>query len=141
MIINWTRVSPTAREPIKYYNEDACWDLCSNGEHMVTKYATIPTGLSIDIPYGYCGMIMSRSGLAANYGLFVLNAPGIIDAGYSGEIKVVLGNMSDRAWEIEHGERVAQIMFVPLDTIHLEHKVNMTINSERGKLGFGSTGY
>lgn len=141
MIINWTRLTDTAHEPIKYYNADACWDLRADGEHMVENFNTIPTGIAVDIPYGYVGMIMSRSGLAANYGLFVLNAPGIIDAGYAGEIKVVLGNLSEHAWEIHHGERIAQIMFLPLDTIHMEHKVNMTINSERGKLGFGSTGY
>lgn len=141
MIINWTRISDTAREPIKYYNEDACWDLCVDGDHIIGRYTTVPTGLSIDIPYGYCGMIMSRSGLASNYGLFVLNAPGIIDAGYAGEIKIVMGNMNDHLVEVEHGERIAQIMFVPLDTIHMQHKLNMTVNSERGKMGFGSTGY
>lgn len=140
MILNWTRLTKTAHEPIKYYNADACWDLRADGEHMIGKYATIPTGISIDIPYGYVGMIMSRSGLAANYGLFVLNAPGIIDAGYSGEIKIIIGNLSEHDWEIHHGERIAQIMFLPLENIHLEHTLNMLINSERGKLGFGSTG-
>lgn len=141
MIIEWNRLTDTAHEPLKYYNADACWDLRADGEHMVNRYATIPTGLSISIPDGYVGMIMSRSGLASNYGIFVLNAPGIIDAGYSGEIKIVLGNMSPHEWEIHDGERIAQIMFAPLDNIHLQHNMDMRIESERGKLGFGSTGY
>jgi dUTP pyrophosphatase len=84
---------------------------------------------------------MSRSGLASKHGVFVLNAPGIIDAEYSGEIKIVLGNMDDFNYLIERGDKIAQFMVQPLMNINLLRGDNMVWTGMRGDRGFGSTGY
>lgn len=143
MLLKYAKIEDTAHDPARQYNSDACWDLASHGDHMVPsgKWTVIPTGLKIDIPYGYCGMIMSRSGHAARYGVFVLNAPGMIDSGYAGEIKIVLANLSDADWEIEDGERIAQLFLTPVEQHYLLRDDTVEILSDRGSGGFGSTGY
>lgn len=140
MIFQYKKLHDSAHDPIKHYADDACWDLCAHGEHIVKTYNTIPTGLVIDTPPGYYGMILSRSGLASKYGLFVLNAPGIIDAGYAGEIQIILGNISGHNWEIEDGERIAQLVFAPITEQHISRNDSLIIHSKRGAAGVGSTG-
>ena len=141
MLLKYAKIQDSAHDPIRQYNSDACWDLAAHGDHMVSDWTIIPTGLKVDIPYGYCGLIMSRSGLAAKDGVFVLNAPGVIDAGYAGEIKVVLGNLSKTAWEIQDGERIAQLFIAPVEQHYLIRDDTVEILSDRGSGGFGSTGY
>jgi len=141
MLIKYAKIEDTAHDPIRAYNSDACWDLSAHGDHMVSDWAIIPTGLKIDLPYGYCGLIMSRSGLAAKDGVFVLNAPGVIDSGYTGEIKVILGNLSNTNWEIQDGERIAQLFIAPVEQHYLLRDDTMRVFSMRGEGGFGSTGY
>lgn len=140
MILRYKHLDKYAISPVKHYDNDACWDLFASHDVVVKNYTTVPTSIAIDIPSGYCGMIMSRSGLASREGVFVLNAPGIIDAGYGGEIKIVLGNVSKHTWEIERGERIAQFMLVKLEDYSLSRSDSHIMYGKRGDNGFGSTG-
>jgi dUTP pyrophosphatase len=97
--------------------------------------------LAIRIPSGHVGMLMSRSGLASKHGVFVLNAPGIIDAEYSGDIKVVLCNMGENNYLIERGDKIAQFTVFPLMQLSMLRGDNMIWTGMRGDRGFGSTGY
>jgi dUTP pyrophosphatase len=99
----------------------------------------IPTGLFIELPAGYEAQIRPRSGLAFKHGITVLNSPGTIDADYRGEIKVLLVNLSQEAFEINHGERIAQMVIARHETISWELSDNLN-DSARGAGGFGSTG-
>ena len=99
----------------------------------------ISTGVHVAIPPGYVGMICPRSGLAHKHGLTVLNAPGIIDAGYTGEIKVNLHNTEDRAVVLPSGARIAQLVITPIPDAHLV-QVDTLEATERGDNGHGSTG-
>ena len=102
----------------------------------------IPTGICISLPEGYEAQIRPRSGLAAKYGVTVVNSPGTIDSDYRGEIKVILSTLGQQEYAIHKGDRIAQmiinkveqIKWIPVETeIELEH-------SDRGSAGFGSTG-
>lgn len=101
--------------------------------------AMVPTGLYMEIPKGYEGQVRPRSGLAAKHGVTVLNTPGTIDADYRGEIRVILVNLSDQAFEIQPGERIAQMVFAKHETAQWE-EVETLEESARGAGGFGSTG-
>ena len=101
--------------------------------------ALVPTGLFVQIPEGYEIQVRPRSGLAAKYGITVLNAPGTIDADYRGEIKVILVNLSDVPFTVENGERVAQLVLARHEKIEWE-EVDALDPTERGAGGFGSTG-
>ncbi len=99
----------------------------------------VPTGLSIALPEGYEAQIRPRSGLAAKYGLTVLNAPGTIDADYRGDIGVILINLSEEEYTLQPGERIAQMVIAPFIQIRWE-VVNSLSATARGEKGFGSTG-
>ena len=101
--------------------------------------AMVPTGLYMEIPKGYEGQVRPRSGLAAKHGVTVLNTPGTIDADYRGEIRVILVNLSSQAFEIQPGERIAQMVFAKHETAQWE-EVSELEESARGTGGFGSTG-
>ena len=101
--------------------------------------ALIPTGLFMAIPAGFEGQVRPRSGLAAKHGVAVLNTPGTIDADYRGEIKVILVNLSNEAFTIEPGERIAQMVFARCEQAVWEEVGNLD-ETERGAGGFGSTG-
>lgn len=101
--------------------------------------AIIPTGLFIELPVGYEAQVRPRSGLAAKHGLTVLNSPGTIDADYRGEIGVILVNLSNTAYTIKNGERVAQMVIAKHERAEWEEVQNLSETS-RGKGGFGSTG-
>jgi len=102
-------------------------------------YALIPTGLIIEIPEGYEAQVRPRSGLAAKFGVTVLNAPGTIDSDYRGEVKVILINHGIEPFPINHGDRIAQLVISSVQTC--DFKVVQTITmTERGDKGFGSTG-
>lgn len=101
--------------------------------------AIIPTGLFIELPIGYEAQIRSRSGLAANHGIVVLNSPGTIDSDYRGEIKIILINLSQEAFKIENGFRIAQLVVHPY--VHVEwNDVAALSDTPRGEHGFGSSG-
>ncbi len=99
----------------------------------------VPTGLRVAIPAGYAGLVMPRSGLALRSGVTVLNAPGLIDSGYRGEIGVLLVNHGARTVVIQHGERIAQLVIQPVARAQLV-EVRELPESRRGEGGFGSTG-
>lgn len=101
--------------------------------------ALIPTGLFVELPAGYEMQVRPRSGLAAKYGLTVLNAPGTIDADYRGEVKVILANLSSEEFTINDGERIAQLVVAQHSQVEW---VSATVLSDtsRGEGGFGSTG-
>lgn len=103
------------------------------------KRTMIPTGLSIALPAGFEAQVRPRSGLAAKHGITVLNTPGTIDADYRGEIKVILVNLSDEAFTINPGERIAQMVIARHEHVEWE-EVEALDETSRGKGGFGSTG-
>ena len=101
--------------------------------------AMIPTGLFMEIPEGYEGQVRPRSGLAAKSGITVLNTPGTIDADYRGEIKVILINLSDTPFVINHGDRIAQMIFARCEQAQLTETDTIS-DTERGAGGFGHSG-
>lgn len=131
--------------PLPQYETDqsAGMDLRANLSEPIIlqpmERAMIPTGLFMALPDGFEAQVRPRSGLAAKNGITVLNAPGTIDADYRGEVKVILINLSDEAFEIEDGTRVAQLIFAPLTKAHWK-MVEELETSARGSGGFGSTG-
>ena len=118
-------------------------DLRANLESPITlnpmERAMIPTGLYIELPVGYEAQVRPRSGLAAKHGITVLNTPGTIDADYRGEIKGILVNLSSEPFEIQHGERIAQMVIAKHETVQWE-EVEVLSDTERGAGGFGSSG-
>ena len=99
----------------------------------------VPTGLSLGLSAGLEGQVRGRSGLALKHGLMVLNSPGTIDADYRGEIKVILANMSQEAFTVVFGMRIAQLVIAPVCLAEAKI-VDSLDESARGDLGFGSTG-
>jgi dUTP pyrophosphatase len=123
--------------------QSAGLDLKSNLKESVIlkplERILIPTGISIELPDGYEAQIRPRSGLAFKHGITVLNSPGTIDADYRGEIKVLLINLSNENFEIQHGERIAQMVVAKHEKIvWVESEV--LSDTERGAGGYGSTG-
>lgn len=123
--------------------ESAGMDLRSNIKTDITlkpnQRAIVPTGIFIALPKGYEAQVRSRSGLAAKYGVTVLNSPGTIDADYRGEIGVILINFSKNDFIIKNGDRIAQIVIAKHEHAVWE-ECNDLSKTERGSGGFGSTG-
>tara|TARA_Y100000287_G_scaffold34920_1_gene26207 strand:+ start:2646 stop:3080 length:435 start_codon:yes stop_codon:yes gene_type:complete len=123
--------------------ESAGMDLRSNIKTDITlkpdQRAIVPTGIFIALPKGYEAQVRSRSGLAAKYGVTVLNSPGTIDADYRGEIGVILINFSENDFIIKNGDRIAQIVIAKHERAIWE-ECNDLSKTERGSGGFGSTG-
>jgi dUTP pyrophosphatase len=101
--------------------------------------AMIPTGLFIELPEGFEAQVRPRSGLAAKHGITVLNSPGTIDADYRGEIKVILVNLSNNAFTVNDGERIAQMVVAKHETVEWS-SAELLETTERGAGGFGHTG-
>ncbi len=99
----------------------------------------IPTGISIELPEGYEAQVRPRSGLAMNYGITMLNSPGTIDADYRGEIKVIAINLSNEAYTIEPGEKIAQLIVSKYEAVIWQNAEELS-NTKRGTGGFGHTG-
>jgi len=141
--ISVKRLHEGATLPTRAYEGDAGLDLaaCERIELGPGERALVGTGLTIAIPDGHAGFVQPRSGLAARHGIAVLNSPGLVDAGYRGELKVVLLN-TDRAepFVVEPGMRIAQLVVVPVATAHLV-EVDELPPSERGEKGFGSSAH
>lgn len=104
-----------------------------------SKIAVVPTGIAIALPEGFEAQIRPRSGLAANFGITVLNAPGTVDADYRGEIKVILINHGSRSFTVERGARIAQMVLAKYERVVL-NEVSSLSDTVRGSNGFGSTG-
>jgi len=110
-----------------------------NVELAPGEYRMIPTGLKMAIPEGYEGQVRPRSGLAAKFGITVLNSPGTIDADYRGEIGVILINHGFEPYTIANGDRIAQLVIAPVVKVELLETAELD-ETERGEGGFGSTG-
>lgn len=138
--------------PVRQVRGDAGADLRSNEELTIQpgKRALVGTGVHIALEDGYAGLVYSRSGLAAKHGVFVLNAPGLIDSGYRGEVKVVLFNSGDQEFRIEKYDRIAQLVIQQVEHPEVETftidgfsrwcATSAAHESARGAGGFGSTG-
>jgi dUTP pyrophosphatase len=135
------RLHDAATLPIRAYQGDAGLDLaaCERVELGPGERAVVGTGLTVAIPEGHAGFVQPRSGLAAKHGITILNAPGLVDAGYRGELKVVLLN-TDRhePFVVEPGMRIAQLVVVPV-ALPEPTEVAELPDSERGEKGFGSS--
>ena len=135
------RLREDAVVPERAYAGDAGLDLaaCDRFELGPGERAVVGTGLAVAIPAGHAGFVQPRSGLAARHGLSVVNAPGLIDSGYRGEIRVVLLNTDLReAFVVEPGMRIAQLVVLPVPELELVETDDLP-KSERGARGFGSS--
>lgn len=131
-------LDPGATLPTRAHELDAGYDLYSREDATVWQNCggKFDTGVHIQIPAGYVGFVKSKSGLNARNGL---QAEGVIDAGYTGSINVLLRNHGPRAVEIKKGQKIAQLVILPIITPELE-VVDRLEETERGEGGFGSTG-
>jgi len=103
------------------------------------RWAAVPTGLVLELPPGTEGQVRPRSGLAAQHGVTVLNAPGTIDADYRGEVKVLLVNLGGEPFTVTRGMRIAQLVIARIARAHLIESAELAVTT-RGAGGFGSTG-
>jgi dUTP pyrophosphatase len=142
MTLRFARLTDTAAAPTRAHADDAGYDLraCESATLPPGGRASVGTGVAVAIPDGHAGLVLPRSGLAARHGIALVNAPGLIDAGYRGEVRVLLLN-TDRyaAFEIAPGDRIAQLMLVRHEAPELIEVASLD-ESARGVGGFGSTG-
>lgn len=136
------RLHPDARLPERAHPGDAGLDLSSvEGVDLAPgARVAVATGWAVAIPSGHAGLVVPRSGLALRQGVTVANAPGLIDAGYRGELKVLLVNLDAEAHHIEPGDRVAQLVVVPAIVMATLEVEELPDSDGRGDGGFGSTG-
>ena len=137
LILGYTKLNPEAIDPKYNYISDSGFDLYSTEEIVVN-----PSGLAFDIKTGYEIQVRSKSGLAINQGLFVLNSPGTVDSGYLGEVKVIIFNTNSDQVTIKKGMKIAQAVLCPVINgkyVDLELKKDLG-QKDRGDNGFGSTG-
>ena len=142
MTLKVRRLDDRARLPTRAYPGDAGLDLYALEGSILGpgERASIRTGLAIEIPDGQAGLVLPRSGLAARHGIALVNAPGLIDAGYRGEVCVLLLNTDRTApFTIAGGERIAQLVLVRVETPAVVEVQELAL-SERGAGGFGSSG-
>lgn len=127
--------------PSKARAGDAGFDLRATrpGKLFPGTWDLIPTGFALEMPSGYVGMVCPRSGLARDYGVTVLNAPGVVDSGFRGELQVLLVNHGRLLWMYDVGDRIAQLVVTPVATMD-SAEVELIGETERGAMGFGSTG-
>jgi dUTP pyrophosphatase len=135
------RLRDDAALPSRAYAGDAGIDLVATERRRIApgERAVVGTGLAVAVPDGYAGLVLPRSGLAAEHGISIVNAPGLIDSGYRGEVRVVLLN-TDRSqpFTVELGMRIAQLLLVAIEPLEVV-AVDDLPESERGARGFGSS--
>jgi dUTP pyrophosphatase len=140
--LRFRRLSAAARPPAHAHEGDAGYDLhaAEAVEIAPGERASVGTGIAVAIPDGHAGLVVPRSGLAARHGISLVNAPGLIDSGYRGELRVLLLN-TDRTepFAIEPGDRIAQLVLVAVETGDVEEVAELD-ETVRGVGGFGSTG-
>lgn len=130
----------TGNPPTRAHKDDAGLDLTANENTVIPSkgWRLVPTGTKTAIPKGQAGLVCPRSGLAAKHGITVLNAPGIVDAGYRGDVGVVLINHGPKPFEVQAGDRIAQLLIMPYTNLTPVGRPLDT--TDRGTAGFGSTG-
>ena len=141
LAVSIARLHPQARIPAAPYQDDAGLDLSSVERVTIApgERRTVATGLAVAIPPGYAGFVQPRSGLAAQRGITIVNSPGLIDAGYRGELRVVLLNTDPvEQFVIEVGDRLAQLVILAVPQVRLV-EVDRLPDSERSASGFCSS--
>jgi dUTP pyrophosphatase len=136
------RLHERALLPTRAYEADAGLDLYA-AEHATLEpgaRVSVGTGIAIEVPDRHAGLVLPRSGLAARNGIALVNAPGLIDAGYRGELRVLLLNTDrEQRFDVAPGDRIAQLVIVRVETLPVEERDELE-GSDRGQQGFGSSG-
>lgn len=144
---------PTVRVPIQQldaglqvpayaYEGDAGVDLRSAADVVLKPFERqlVPCGIALALPAGYAGFVLPRSGLAIKHGISLVNAPGLVDSNYRGEVKAIMVNLDpETPFEIKRGDRIAQLVVMPVPSVSFE-AVDELSETERGAGGFGSSG-
>jgi dUTP pyrophosphatase len=136
------RLSADAVLPTRAYRSDAGLDLYAAEQATIEPGArtSVGTGIAIEVPERYAGLVLPRSGLAVRHGIALVNAPGLIDSGYRGELRVLLLNTDrEQPFEVSVGDRIAQLVIVRVETLPVEELEDLE-PSARGDGGFGSSG-
>jgi len=135
-------LTPAARLPERAYEHDAAYDLYAAEEATLAPLAraVVGTGIALGLPDNLAALTLPRSGLAARHGISIVNAPGLIDPGYRGEVRIILLN-TDREHEfrVSVGDRIAQLLLLPLTAVSLVQSDTLD-DTHRGERGFGSSG-
>ena len=139
MQIKAKKLTPEAKLPHHVHDGDAGLELYASETTTILpgKRTSVPTGLAIEIPMGYVGLVWDKSGLSHTYGIKTIG--GVIDAGYRGEIKVGVMNLSSMSYTFEKGHKVAQLLIQKVEQVEMIEVKDLS-NSERGEKGFGSSG-
>jgi dUTP pyrophosphatase len=136
------RLDERAVLPARAHTGDAGLDLHALEETVLApgERAAIPTGIAVEVPAGHAGLVLPRSGLALRHGIALVNAPGLIDSGYRGELRALLLNTDRTApFEIAAGDRIAQLVVIHAPTVFVLEVLELSV-SARGAGGFGSSG-
>lgn len=143
MFINVKKLNEKAKLPVRATEVSAGADICACVDEEIVlmpgERKLIPTGIAIAVPDGYGGFVFARSGLSSKYGVSLANCVGVIDSDYRGEVKVSVINHSDNPYTIKDGERIAQLVIMPVDLCEYGFCEELG-KTERGTGGFGSTG-
>ena len=141
MKIPFLRLDPELSTPKAAHPGDAGIDLYARVDAALEPgaWTVVPTGIAVAIPIGHAGLVAPRSGLAARHGISVVNGPGVVDAGYRGEVRVILINHGKSRVDLRRGDRIAQLVVVPIAATELVEVAELP-DSDRGADGFGSTG-
>jgi len=141
MTVRFKRLCPDAVLPAYAHPGDAGMDIRSVEDIEIAPgaRALVHTGLVMALPAGWEAQVRPRSGLALKHGVTVLNTPGTIDAGYRGEVGVILANFGDAPFAVKKGDRIAQVVVAPVTTAAIE-ETDVVDDTDRGGGGFGSTG-
>lgn len=141
MTLGFKRIHPDATLPAYAHASDAGMDVRSVEDLTIPagRRALVHTGLVMELPLGYEAQVRPRSGLALKHGITVLNTPGTIDAGYRGEVGVILANFGDADFAVKKGDKIAQIVIAPVTQPEIVEVADVN-ETDRGAGGFGSTG-
>jgi dUTP pyrophosphatase len=135
-------LSPDARLPERAYEHDAAYDLyaAETATLRPLERAVVGTGIVLGLPSHLAALTLPRSGLAARHGISIVNAPGLIDPGYRGEVRIILLNTDrEHDFRVSVGDRIAQLLFLPLTAVALVPRADLGA-THRGERGFGSSG-
>jgi dUTP pyrophosphatase len=141
--VHLTRLDPDLPPPSRGRHGDAAFDLAARCDARIEagQRALVPTGMAVALPHGWCGLLLPRSGLALEHGLTVLNSPGLVDAGYRGELQVILLNTGREPVVLHRGQRIAQLLIQPVAAVSLVEVDELPSSHDgRGAAGFGSSG-
>jgi dUTP pyrophosphatase len=140
--LEFKRLAPEGRAPRRAHEHDAGYDLfaAESAELGPGERSSIGTGIAVAIPEGHAGLVLPRSGLAARHGIALVNAPGLVDAGYRGDLRVLLLNTDANArFTISPGDRIAQLVVVRIEELEPEEVAELS-QTVRAEGGFGSSG-